>query len=154
LTLALAGATSYKMGIEHQSTLTLFVNNQPIKALSYDNDATVYRSGLRSGRYHLEELTFEGSLLQPGNNTITLKSSNGSFMYDTLLLETEEPGTLLTHCQLIDHYYCSGYLDADAATEIKSLLATQRYPDLLEYLNGINLDSRIREVIQRNIGGI
>jgi len=154
LTLALAGATSYKMGTEHQSTLTLFVNNQPIKELSYDNDATVYRSGLRSGRYHLEELTFNGSLLQQGKNTITLKSSNGSFMYDTILLETEESGTLLTHSQLIDHYCCSRYIDAHTAKQLKSFLATKRFPDLLEYLNGINLDSRIREVIQRNIGGI
>lgn len=150
LTLALAGATSYQMGTEHQSTLTVYVNNQPIKALSYDNDATVYRSGLRSGRYHLEELSFEGSLLQRGKNTITFKSSNGSFMYDTILLETEEVGTLLTHSQLIDHYHCSGYLDAHVAKKIKSLLATRSFDDLLEYLNSLNLDANIRENIQRN----
>lgn len=86
LTLAIAG-------VAREPRLQVYVNEKLIGGCSFDNDGTIYRSALRGGRYRLQQLRFPASLLQRGENTISLKlisvGGKGGIMYDTIKLEIE-----------------------------------------------------------------
>jgi len=80
-------------GVSRNPRLTISVNGQQVRSLSYGNDAATYRSALRSARYQLEDIPFPASLLKLGSNTVRLNmtavGNNGGIMYDTLKLEAE-----------------------------------------------------------------
>ncbi len=80
-------------GVSGNPQLTISVNGQNIRSLSYGNDAATYRSALRGARYQVEDVAFPASLLVSGTNTIRLGMTgvgrNGGIMYDTLKLEID-----------------------------------------------------------------
>jgi rhamnogalacturonan endolyase len=80
-------------GVANNPKVTVLVNDQPIKNLSYGNDASLYRSAMRSARFYLEDISFPANQLKMGQNTIRFKMTavgkNGGIMYDTILLETD-----------------------------------------------------------------
>ncbi|WP_159445046.1 polysaccharide lyase family protein [Filimonas lacunae] len=86
LTIAIAGAAK-------NPTLQVLVNGQTVKTYKPGNDASVYRSAVAGGYYQLLEIPFDGSLLQKGNNIITLQlpdvKNGGGIMYDAIKLEAE-----------------------------------------------------------------
>jgi rhamnogalacturonan endolyase len=65
------------------------VNGQTIKTVTYPNDATIYRSGNKSGWYHLEEMEISSDMLHVGENIITFTNNNSAVMYDTIVLESD-----------------------------------------------------------------
>ncbi len=86
LTLAIAG-------VSQNPRLTVSVNGNEVKTLSYGNDAATYRAALRGARYQVEDISFPASLLTAGENTVRLAltsvGTNGGVMYDTVKLEIE-----------------------------------------------------------------
>jgi rhamnogalacturonan endolyase len=75
-------------------TVKILVNGQEVKSLSPQNDASTYRSALRSARYELHEITFPANLLKRGANTVRFNMTaaggrNNGIMYDTVILEVE-----------------------------------------------------------------
>lgn len=87
LTLALAAASNSGMGKQTTTpSLTVAINNNTLKTLTFDNDKALYRGALRSGKYHLERITIPHDLLINGNNTITLQLNGGAIMYDIITL--------------------------------------------------------------------
>jgi rhamnogalacturonan endolyase len=86
LTVALAGGGA--------CTVKILVNGQEVKTLAPNNDASTYRSALRSARYLLEEITFPANRLKRGANTVQFNLTNAGgrnngLMYDTVILEVE-----------------------------------------------------------------
>ena len=80
-------------GVSNNPRLSILVNGQNVKDLSYGNDSATYRSALRSARYYLAPIDFPASLLKEGTNTISFKMTavgkNGGIMYDTIILEAD-----------------------------------------------------------------
>ena len=80
-------------GVSQNPHLTVSVNGQQVKSLTYANDAATYRAALRSARYQVEDIAFPGGLLHSGENTVrfqlTAVGNNGGIMYDTIKLEIE-----------------------------------------------------------------
>jgi rhamnogalacturonan endolyase len=158
LTVALAAATTYQIGVTNSPCLIIKINDNVIKKAQYENDQSVYRSALRSGRYHLEEIEFDGKLLRNGENVITLESIDGAFMYDTILLETDEPGTFFTINQMMENYRASGYISENIYLKLKSCLEkteTSNSMEVIKMMEGI-LDSAefncdIKESIKTNL---
>jgi rhamnogalacturonan endolyase len=85
LTLSIAGQTS-------NPKLQVFVNNTSVGAYSGGNSDAGYRSAVLGSSYHEDKIIrFPASLLQTGTNTVTLRLSHGSIMYDELKLEIDDP---------------------------------------------------------------
>ena len=86
LTIAIAG-------VSQNPRLTVSVNGNDIKSLSYGNDAATYRAALRGARYQLEDISLSRGPAAQGANTVrfgmTAVGSNGGIMYDTIKLEIE-----------------------------------------------------------------
>lgn len=86
LTIAIAGAAK-------NPTLLVSVNGQAVGSYKPGNDASVYRSAVAGGYYQLLEIPFAASLLQKGDNVITLQlpdvKNGGGIMYDAIKLEAE-----------------------------------------------------------------
>jgi rhamnogalacturonan endolyase len=122
LTVALAAATTYQIGISDSPVLIVKVNDIVVKKAQYENDTTVYRSAMASGRYHLEEIEFSGEILKCGENVVTFESIDGAFMYDTILLETDEAGTFFTNNQIIENYKTSDYINENVYLQLKLAL--------------------------------
>jgi len=80
LTIAIAGGGG---------SVTAAINGNGVGQLSYGDDGSVRRSTNRSGRYARNEYTFDASLLQQGENTLTLNANSGGLMYDTIVLESD-----------------------------------------------------------------
>lgn len=80
LTIAVAGGGG---------TVNAAINGTEVGKLSYRDDASVRRSTNRSGRYARNEFSFPASVLQPGDNVLTLSAEGGGLMYDTLVLESD-----------------------------------------------------------------
>ena len=80
LTIAIAGGGG---------SVTSAINGTDVGQLSYGDDASVRRSTNRSGRYERNEYTFPASVLQPGENTLTLRANGSGLMYDTIVLESD-----------------------------------------------------------------
>jgi rhamnogalacturonan endolyase len=80
LTIAIAGGSG---------SVAASINGTNVGNLSYRDDASVRRSTNRSGRYARNEYTFPATLLQQGENTLTLRANGGGLMYDTIVLESD-----------------------------------------------------------------
>ncbi|MGA2053161.1 MAG: polysaccharide lyase family protein [Opitutales bacterium] len=80
LTIAIAGGSG---------SVTASLNGTTVGRLSYPDDGSVRRAANRSGRYARNEYTFPASLLQPGENTLTLDCNGVGLMYDTLVMEAD-----------------------------------------------------------------
>jgi len=83
LTIAIAGTGGVRLDV--------LINGQLVKSLSYSADGSVHRSGI-SGIYHLEQIEFDATLLNQGENIVELKvhgsnSLSSGIMYDYLRLE-------------------------------------------------------------------
>ncbi len=71
------------------------VNGQPVgQPLAPGNDSSTYRSANRSGKYDLRTITFPGTLLKQGKNTVRLNMTKTGgrwrgLMYDTIMLQTD-----------------------------------------------------------------
>ena len=154
LTVALAAATTYQIGLSDKPTLIIRVNGEVVKEVQYENDTTVYRSAVSSGRYHLENIRFNGSLLREGLNVISFESVMGAFMYDTILLETEEKGSILTTRQLINNYRVAGYLDENFSNHINALFDEEKLQEAKEYIGSKSINSDIKEVLERNLNSL
>ncbi|MDS0525657.1 polysaccharide lyase family protein [Clostridium sp. SHJSY1] len=155
LTVALAAATTYQIGLKNSPCLIIKVNDNVIKKAEYENDTTVYRSAVKSGRYHLEEIDFCGDLLHDGENVITFESIDGAFMYDTILLETDESGTCLTIDQMIKNYKMSGYISDKVYLELKKTLEKVNNIEEInlieEIIQSIEFNCDVKEAIKTNI---
>jgi len=88
LTVAMAAFSKGKMSSGSSYDLTIKVNGQSVKTVSYPNDTTIYRSATKSGWYHLENIEIDASLLKCGENVITFANHGSAIMYDTILLES------------------------------------------------------------------
>lgn len=150
LTVALAAATTYVIGVSKSPVLIIKVNNETVKTAQYENDTTVYRSAVKSGRYHLEEIEFCGSLLKEGNNIITFESIDGAFMYDTILLETTDFGNIQTNLQMISNYRAGNYIDENIYLKLIDVIKNKNIKDLAE----MNLDYELKERIIRNLNNM
>lgn len=122
LTVALAATTTYQIGVKNSPCLIIKINGHVIKTAQYENDQAVYRSAMKSGRYHLEEIEFSGTLLKGRKNVLSLESIDGAFMYDTIILETNEAATIFTINQMLENYKISDYISEEIYLNLKSLL--------------------------------
>ncbi len=90
LTIALAGG-----GGSGGPSLQASVNGTNVgEPIAPRNDASTYRSALRSGRYGVYTMTFDAALLKQGENTVRLEMKGPieqwhGLMYDTVLLEAD-----------------------------------------------------------------
>jgi rhamnogalacturonan endolyase len=80
LSLPLAGGTG---------ACAITVNGQPAGRIQKGNDSTIGRDSVRGGTYQLNNLTFDGALLKPGQNMLRLSASGAGLMYDTVVLESD-----------------------------------------------------------------
>jgi rhamnogalacturonan endolyase len=80
LTIAIAGGGG---------SVTAAINGTSVGQLSYGDDGSVRRSTNRSGRYARNEYTFPASVLKQGENSLTLNTTSGGLMYDTIVLEAD-----------------------------------------------------------------
>ncbi len=74
--------------------VAVLVNGRQVGRVYHNDDASVRRAANRSGVYERFEFTFAASQLQPGENTVSLRTLRGSgrfngIMYDTIVLETD-----------------------------------------------------------------
>jgi rhamnogalacturonan endolyase len=85
LTIGVAGQTK-------NPVLQVLVNNTLVGAYSGGNSAAGYRSAvLGSSYYENKVIRFASSLLRKGANTVTLRLTRGSILYDVLKLEIDDP---------------------------------------------------------------
>lgn len=86
LTIAVAGCA-------RNPQLDIIVNGTIVSTLKMGNDASVYRSAIAGGYYQLKEIKFAASLLQQGENKITLNMKvakhGAGVMYDAIKLEAK-----------------------------------------------------------------
>ncbi|NOT94511.1 polysaccharide lyase family protein [Ferruginibacter sp.] len=80
-------------GCARNPQLDIFVNGTIVSTLKMGNDASVYRSAIAGGYYQLKEIKFAASLLQQGENKITLNMKvakhGAGVMYDAIKLEAK-----------------------------------------------------------------
>ena len=85
LTIGVAGQT-------RDPKLQVLVNNTAVGDYSGGNSSALYRSAvLGSSYYETKVIRFPSSLLRRGTNTVVLRLSHGSIMYDVLKLEVDDP---------------------------------------------------------------
>ncbi|MCA5929664.1 rhamnogalacturonate lyase [Pectobacterium versatile] len=89
LNIALAAASNSGMSEPTMPQLAIAVNGSTLETLTYENDKTIYRGALQSGRYHIARIPVSSRFLKNGNNTITLQLKGGSVMYDVVTLSEE-----------------------------------------------------------------
>lgn len=99
LTASIAGAAN-------SPSIGIYVNGSRQGTWSFNNDASIYRSAVLSGRHTVKKTQFPASLLVKGQNqiklTITNPGNRGGVMYDCLKLEA---GNLLTGTSDISEKY-------------------------------------------------
>ncbi|MBU3178815.1 hypothetical protein KPL47_21115 [Clostridium estertheticum] len=88
LTISIASATKNKIDGKVEPTLVVKVNGKVVKSTDYISDTSIYRSAMKSGWYHLEEVEFDSNILNIGENIITFTTCNAAIMYDTIILES------------------------------------------------------------------
>lgn len=158
LTVALAAATTYQIGISNKPVLIIRINGEVVKKAQYENDTTVYRSAVKSGRYHLEEIEFDASILKPDKNIISFESIDGAFMYDTILLETEDTGTIETNIQMLENYKTSNYISEKQFLNIKQRLEGPKDDNYIENtimeIKNQKFESEFEERFIRNINNM
>ncbi|MCI4222973.1 polysaccharide lyase family protein [Dickeya dianthicola] len=86
LNVAFAAASNRGMTNPTTPSLSVLVNGTKVKDIRYDNDKSVYRGALTSGKYHYERISIDSSLLRDGANIITFTLNGGTFMYDVMTL--------------------------------------------------------------------
>ena len=85
LTIGVAGQTK-------NPNVQVLVNNRSVGAYSGGNSAAGYRSAILGSSYYENKIIrFPSSLLRPGSNTVTLRLTRGSIMYDVVKLEIDDP---------------------------------------------------------------
>ncbi|KAL1509541.1 hypothetical protein ABEB36_004256 [Hypothenemus hampei] len=82
LRIAIAGAS--------KSVLAVTLNGKALDELSLDNDASIYRSAMQSGKFHFKMYSIESSLVVNGENYIDLTVKSGAVMYDALSLQIHD----------------------------------------------------------------
>ncbi|MCA7013695.1 rhamnogalacturonate lyase [Dickeya dadantii] len=91
LNIAIAAASNNGMTTPASSPqLAVRLNGQLLTTLKYDNDKSIYRGAMQSGRYHEAHIPLPAGALQQGGNRITLELLGGMVMYDAITL-TETP---------------------------------------------------------------
>lgn len=91
LNIALAAASNNGMQTPATSpALRISINGKVLETLRYDNDKTLYRGALQSGRYHAVTLSVPAERLHTGSNSVSLELLGGAVMYDVISL-TEAP---------------------------------------------------------------
>lgn len=68
------------------SSVTISVNGVEIGHFAYENDNTIYRDALQSGRYHPEKMKVPADLIVEGQNVVTFTLNRGMVMYDAISL--------------------------------------------------------------------
>lgn len=84
LNIALAAASNSDMQKPTSPALRVKVNGHVLDTLHYENDKTLYRGALQSGRYHPVTLPVDAALLHHGENTVSLELLGGAVMYDAV----------------------------------------------------------------------
>jgi rhamnogalacturonan endolyase len=85
LTIGIAGQTN-------NPRLAVLVNGQPAGSYQGGNSSALYRSAILGSSYYENKIIrFPASLLRSGANTVTLRLSAGSVMYDVVKLEVDDP---------------------------------------------------------------
>lgn len=85
LTLGIAGQT-------RNPRLEVLVNGDPVGSYAGGNSSALYRSAiLGSSYYENKTIRFPAARLHPGTNSLTLRLTQGSVMYDVLKLEMDDP---------------------------------------------------------------
>ena len=84
LNIALAATSNSDMQKPTSPALRVKINGHELKTLRYENDKTLYRGALQSGRYHWITLPVDTSLLHRGDNQISLELLGGAVMYDAI----------------------------------------------------------------------
>ncbi|NLK74175.1 MAG: rhamnogalacturonate lyase [Clostridiales bacterium] len=87
LTVALAGICKANMTNKSEPYIIIKINDTIVKEATFLNDASVYRSATRNGRYRKLDISFDSSYLQKGENTVSIINTNCMIMYDTVKLE-------------------------------------------------------------------
>lgn len=86
LNIALAAASNSDMQKPTSPELRVKVNGHLLDTLRYENDKTLYRGALQSGRYHAVTLPVDAGLLHHGENKVSLELIGGAVMYDVISL--------------------------------------------------------------------
>jgi rhamnogalacturonan endolyase len=78
----------------HKAALRIYVNGKLAGARNFDTDNAMVRAGIH-GQYSQWDVSFNTTLLKPGQNIITLEQASGhsllkNVMYDCLRLEVAE----------------------------------------------------------------
>lgn len=84
LNIALAAASNSDMQKPTSPELRVKVNGHLLDTLHYENDKTLYRGALQSGRYHSVVLPVDAALLHHGENRVSIELLGGAVMYDAL----------------------------------------------------------------------
>ncbi|ENN76669.1 hypothetical protein YQE_06848, partial [Dendroctonus ponderosae] len=67
--------------------LIVNINGHKIGDIYFDNDQSVYRSAMQSGKFHSNIFTANNAQIVSGTNVITLQVSKGQVMYDAISLQ-------------------------------------------------------------------
>lgn len=88
LNIAFSGASNSGMNAQGKATpsLDVYINNEKIKNISFDNDKSIYRGAMDSGKYHNISIPIDELLIKDGVNTVQLRNISGSLMYDCITL--------------------------------------------------------------------
>jgi rhamnogalacturonan endolyase len=161
-------------GVTNQPKYNIYVNGTLIKTLDYlgINDQGVYRQAMRSGRYFKEDIAFDAGLLAVGENTITFENVSlepssqflfhqGTIMYDTIFLTTDEAGNTDSLKQLVNSGVGAGDITAEAASALKGYLDARAGSFDAAALSGFNammleqgVGSDFRELLAASAGSL
>lgn len=162
LTLAMSSASSMVIGSPHVPNLIVKINNNKIKELVFENDTTIYRSGMKSGRYHNNKLIIDNKFLKSGVNTISLEADNGAFMYDTIILESDNCPTINSILQLLKCFEASKKINPftfnfllNALNNLSSSkdLENDKHA-IVNYINSTNESAYIKLILKKSIDNI
>ncbi|MGD0283931.1 MAG: autotransporter-associated beta strand repeat-containing protein, partial [Dissulfurispiraceae bacterium] len=84
------------VGQEYINDLAILIGSNRVDASfdhTADNASIVYRSGDSSSREMFRKLSFSGSWLHAGSNTITFHIVGGNMEYDAVRMDIQDPGT-------------------------------------------------------------
>lgn len=63
------------------------LNGHKIGDIYFENDQSVYRSAMQSGKFYSNIFTASNAQVVTGTNTLTIQISKGQVMYDALSLQ-------------------------------------------------------------------
>lgn len=88
ITVALAGICKSMMTNKQNALLFTYLNDTEISRKTFVNDASIYRSATKNGRYRRFEIEVPANILKEGENVLTFKNVDSMVMYDTVLMES------------------------------------------------------------------